>query len=70
MGGINSLEGQPSMCGAVVRRWLAGNTTGRNAENTGEDTGRSSGDNARNASSNARARRWSLQATPQEGERP
>jgi hypothetical protein len=66
MGGINSLEGQPSMCGAVVRRWLAGDTTGRNAENTGENTGRSSGNNA----SNARARRWSLQATPQVGERP
>jgi hypothetical protein len=66
MGGINSLEGQPSMCGAVVRRWLAGDTTGRNAENTG----RTSGDTARNASSHARARCWSLQATPQEGERP
>ncbi len=66
MVGINSQEGQPSMCGAVVRRWLAGYTTGR----TGENAGRSSGDNARNAGSNAKARRWSLQATPQEGELP
>jgi hypothetical protein len=53
MVGINSWEGQPSMCGAVMRRWLAGDNTGRNAGNTG-----------RNASDNASARRWSLQATP------
>jgi hypothetical protein len=65
MVGINSQEGQPSRCGAVVRRWLAGNTTtGRNAGNTGENTGKNSGDNARNASSNAKARCWALQAAP------
>ena len=46
MVGKNSQEGQPSMCGAVVRRWLAGSNAGRNAGNTGENTG----GNARNAS--------------------
>jgi hypothetical protein len=32
MGGIDSLEGQPSVCGAVVRRyWLTGGDTGKSA---------------------------------------
>ncbi len=76
MVGIDSQEGQPSMCGAFVRRWwLPGDNAGKSGDNAGKNAGKS-GDNAgknaakssfnagRNASRNARARRWSLQAAP------
>ncbi len=43
------------MCGAVVRRWLAGSNGGKNASNTGDNTGRNTGSNARKASGNARS---------------
>jgi hypothetical protein len=70
MVGINSQEGQPSMCGAVVRRWLAGSNGGQTASNTGDNTGRNTGSNARKASgdatSNTRARRSLLLAEPLE----
>ncbi len=39
MVGIDSQEGQPSMCGVVMRRWLDGSNAGRNVGNTGENTG-------------------------------
>jgi hypothetical protein len=53
MVGIDSQEGQPSVCGAFVRRgWLA---------SAGDNAGKNAGGNA---SKNARARRWSLQAAP------
>ena len=69
MVGIESQEGQPSVCGAFVRRgWLAsgnagntGDNAGKNAGKTGDNTGRNTG---RNASESATARRWSLQAAP------
>jgi len=58
------------MCGAVVRRWLAGSNGGKNASNTGNNTGRNTGSNARkasgNARSNTRARRSLLPAEPLE----
>ena len=58
------------MCGAVVRRWLAGSNGGKNASNTGDNTGRNTGSNARkasgNARSNTRARRSLLPAEPLE----
>jgi hypothetical protein len=58
------------MCGAIVRRWLAGSTGGKTASNTGDNTGRNTGSNARKASgsatSNTRARRSLLPAEPLE----
>jgi hypothetical protein len=58
------------MCGAVVRRWLAGSNGGKNASNTGDNTGRNIGSNAGkasgNARSNTRARRSLLPAEPLE----
>jgi hypothetical protein len=69
MVGIESQEGQSSVCGAFVRfGWLASENAGRAGDNAGKNAGRT-GDNAgenagRNTSGNARARRWSLQAAP------
>jgi len=66
MVGIESQEGQPSACGAFVRRgWLAGDNAGRTGDNAGRNAGRTgdnAGDNARrntgrtgdNAGDNAR----------------
>jgi hypothetical protein len=49
------------MCGAVVRRWVAGSNAGRNAGNTGENTG----GNARNASEERQQQRQgALVVTP------
>jgi len=69
MVGIESQEGQPSVCGAFVRRGrLASDNAGNTGDNAGKNAG-NTGDNAgsnarRNTSESARARRWSLQAAP------
>jgi hypothetical protein len=65
MVGIDSQEGQPSVCGAFVRRgWLARDNAGNTGDNAGKNAGRTGENAGRSTSGNARARRWSLQAAP------